>query len=200
MTELIGFSPSILDRINKEKDSPLRFRFATEDDIGVLVPLVNGAYMYENEGEKAFKQREALRTSNDAMKTTLNDGVVIVATSPKTGEIFGCVQYKEIPASVGSGSDQDINAYFGMLTVDPTFQGRAYGLRLMKAAEEIGRARGKSTIEIQVVNHSTHLLDLYGRFGYREFGQTAWNAPFLTRPTHFLLMSKSLNHVDSKQN
>ncbi|HSX40154.1 MAG TPA: GNAT family N-acetyltransferase [Candidatus Saccharimonadales bacterium] len=196
MKEPLRFSPDILDGVNKETNSLLQFRLATEADVEVLVPMVNRAYMYENEGETAFKQRSELRTNNDKMREALHDGAVIVATAPQTGEIFGCVQYKEIDASDGSGSDQRTNAYFGMLTVDPAFRGRGYGRRLLNAAEEIGKVRGKHTMEIQVVNHSAYLLDLYGRYGYQVFGHISWFATFLTKPSHFVLMSKPLNPVN----
>lgn len=198
MNEAMRVPPDMLNgALSKESDERVLFRAATIDDAEAIIPIVNAAYAYENEGENAFRPPDRMRLNDITFGQAIEEGVMIVATDPQTGVINGCVQYKEVQASEGSGSDQDINAYFGLLAVNPNLQRGGIGMRLLKAAEEIGRARGRNTMEIQVVNHSSHLLDVYGKRGYQEFRRVDWQANFLTKPSQFVLMSKPLNSTNA---
>ena len=185
-------SPQFIEAIRLETGQLLTVRQARIGDIDAIASLVNRAYMYENEGETAFKRENDLRTTAQHLAIDLRTSVIMLAINPGSSQIYGCVQYKEVLPTTGSGSDQDRNAYFGMLTVDPNFQGRGYGNKLLTLAEELGRARGRHFMEIQVVDHSTHLLDQYGRLGYKEFARVDAPFRFATKPTQFVKMVKSL--------
>lgn len=177
-----------------ERRLPFDVRVASPSDIPALIPLINAAYLYENEGADAFKYPDALRVDETSLQTAFEEGTVIVATrTDEDGErILGCIQYKEVRPSEGSLSTQDANGYFGMLAVDPTLQGQRIGSHLVGLVEGIATAQGHDTMEIQVVDRSQSLLEWYSRLGYERFAQREWNAPFLTKPTQFILMEKNI--------
>ena len=176
----------------KESYFNFTLRFATEADIESLIPMVNEAYRYENIGDMAFKKSESLRIDPQSFQEIIENDAIFVAVNANK-QIIGCFQYKEIPASLVSGSTQDTNAYFGLLTVDPNLQRQGFGKKLVKSAEIIARARGRRVMEIQIVEHSSNLLDFFDKLGYKKFGMKDWSAPFLTKPTQFVLMSKTLD-------
>ena len=115
MNELLNLG-QYLDEAREKKALSFGVRLATLDDIDQLVPLINTAYMYENEGATAFKKPDALRINLESLTEAIHENSIIVATqSGDMGErIVGSIQYKEIPPSPGSSSTQHINAYFGM--------------------------------------------------------------------------------------
>lgn len=175
-------------------------RLATPADADQLIPLINKAYDYENIGEQAFKQSDAVRINEQSLAETLRDGIVVVVLEPGIGSesILGCINYKDIPTSQGSTSTQGTNGYFGMLAVDNDFRGRKIGERLVTIAETIAASKGRERMEIQVVNESAYsdiLFSWYPKLGYREFGRKDWNAPVLTKPRHFVLMEKAISPV-----
>lgn len=189
MTEALRIQPdTIRDLLQKETGLPFGLRIVTEQDIEPLVPLINSAYQYEND-EGSFKDPAALRSTPETIKLAMEEGVVVVATNPQSREIIGVFQYKDIPQQEGS---EELVGYFGMLAVNPDLQGKGIGGRIVGIAENIARSRGRNTMQIQVVNHSTHLLDWYSRLGYQEFDRTDWQAPFLRKKTQFVLMNKPL--------
>lgn len=92
-----------LELLFKEQSLPFDVRFATADDINTLVPLINTAYMYENEGAEAFKNPDALRVNETSVREVMEDSSVIVLSKTEAGSerILGCMQYKEILPSEG---------------------------------------------------------------------------------------------------
>jgi GNAT superfamily N-acetyltransferase len=85
--------------------------------------------------------------------------------------------------------DRGDHAYVGKLAVEPSLQGRGIGRRLMEAAENEARRRGKRFLELQtrvelIANHAT-----FARLGFRETARTA-HAGY-DRPTS-LTMRKDL--------
>lgn len=194
MVERLNLSQGNLELLFKEQSFSFNVRFATARDIDKLIPLINTAYMYENEGAEAFKNPDALRVNETSIREVMKDSSIIVISKAeaRAERILGCMQYKEIPPSEGSGSVQDTNAYFGMLAVDKDIQRQGIGTRLVGIAEAIAAFSGRDILEIQVVDKSTHLLRWYSRLGYREFGRRDWGAPFLTTPCQFVLMKKTI--------
>mgnify|MGYP001588842460 CR=1 FL=1 len=184
-----------LAELSIEQNLPCNVRLATTDDIDKLIPVINTAYMFENKGPRAFKKPDSLRVNEATLREAMNEGFLIVVSKLDEGEehFLGCVHYKEIPPSEGSGTEQDTNAYFGMLAVDVNTQRQGLGTHLVCMAEAIAAFRGCERIEIQVVDKSTHLLDWYGRLGYQEFGRRDWNSPVLSEPRQLVLMEKIIS-------
>jgi GNAT superfamily N-acetyltransferase len=145
-------------------------------DIPELLRVVNAAY----EVEKFFVEGD--RTDEDTIRRMMTVGVFLAARD-ETGPITGCV-YVELRGDRG---------YFGMLSVDPSRQGRGLGRRLVDAAEDYARDNGCTAMDIRVVNLRTELMPFYRKLGYIEAGPIEpASDPRALQPFHFVRMSKSL--------
>jgi ribosomal protein S18 acetylase RimI-like enzyme len=85
--------------------------------------------------------------------------------------------------------------HFGMLSVDPAYQGTGLGRALIHAAERYCSDRACTWMDLEVVNHRIELPDLYRRFGYEISGEAPWPDDAmeeLKMPAHFIVMSKQL--------
>jgi DNA-binding transcriptional MerR regulator len=83
--------------------------------------------------------------------------------------------------------------YFGLLSVDPAFQGLGLGKRMIAVAEALCEAMGCRRMSLRVVNVREELPPFYRRLGYRETGATSpFDDPRVKRPCHFVEMEKAL--------
>ena len=80
----------------------------------------------------------------------------------------------------------------GMLAVDPSMQGRGLGRRMIAADENRATGIGLHGIDIKIVDRRVELPPLYRALGFRDNGTAPFDDPLLTKPCHFLLMSKEL--------
>ncbi|RWC90607.1 MAG: GNAT family N-acetyltransferase [Mesorhizobium sp.] len=71
--------------------------------------------------------------------------------------------------------------YVGKLAVAPDRQGRGIGRRLMQAAEDLARSRGKAAIELETRIELTANHAAFARLGFRETERTAHDG--YDRPT-----------------
>jgi N-acetylglutamate synthase-like GNAT family acetyltransferase len=159
-------------------------RTATRDDTRLLTKLINDAFVVE----AFFKIGD--RTSADEIIELMRDGEFLILEDPEPGTsnlepgaLAGCVY-------LTSKADR---AYFGMLSIDPSKQGRGLGTRLIDAAEARARAHGCRYMDIHIVNLREDLPAYYRRFGYAERGTLPFSDPSrASRPCHFIVMSKNL--------
>jgi GNAT superfamily N-acetyltransferase len=153
----------------------LSFRDASAEDVPALVALVNYAFRVE----EFFVAGP--RTSTAEVEGLLRSGTFLVLE--EDGRPVGCVY-------VGRRGER---GYFGLLSVDPREQGRGFGRRLVRAAEERLRAQGHREVEILVVDLRKDLDPFYLGMGYRFSGDAPFPEGLETRiPCRFLVMSKSL--------
>ena len=154
----------------------LTIRPGTVDEVGAVTSLINAAFAVE----RFFKAGD--RTTDVAVRDMLARGALLVAETDE-GTLVGCVR-TEVTGD---------RLYVGMLSVDPSRQGRGIGRTLMDAAEDRGRASGCTTSDITVVNLRTELFPYYRKLGYVEAGTAPFDpeAP-TTRECHFVIMTKNL--------
>ena len=93
----------------------------------------------------------------------------------ENGRIVGCAFAQE----------RKHDFYVGKLAVDPEFQGRGLGGRLMQAVEELARRRGRKAIELQTRIELAGNHAAFARLGFRETGRTAHDG--YDRPTSITL-------------
>lgn len=152
-------------------------RLATGGDILPLVSLINQAY----EVEKFFIDGDRVSAAQAA--DLLSRGSFLIGE--EHGAAAACV-YVEI---------RHDRAYFGLLSVDPSRQGRGWGRVMVDAAEQHARAAGCRVMDITVVNLRSELPPFYHRLGYVETGTAPFTDQRATQPCHFVLMSKSLEEA-----
>lgn len=58
--------------------------------------------------------------------------------------------------------------------VDPSLQGEGLGRRLLDHAEDWARTRGYAELAMDTAVPATHLVALYGRWGYRTVDEMQW--------------------------
>jgi GNAT superfamily N-acetyltransferase len=155
-------------------------RLATTDDAEALAALVNAAFRVED----FFKVGD--RTDVADIREHLARGEFLVLDEDPAatrGSLAACVYVER----------NGTHAYFGMLSVAPTQQGRGLGRFLIESLEDRCRAAGCTEVGIHVINLRQDLWPFYRRFGYVETG----TLPFpddgsTTRPCHMVVMTKSL--------
>jgi GNAT superfamily N-acetyltransferase len=156
-------------------EQEFEFRTATEDDAGALVHLINRAF----EVELQFFTSD--RIDLNETLNHLKKGTFLVAEFD--GRLAGC-NYVELREDAG---------YFGLLSVDPAFQGRGLGRTLIQKAESYCRDAGRIVMRIRVLNHRTELPPFYERLGYHVARiEEVDQEPTARLPYHFIEMKKIL--------
>ena len=152
-------------------------RTATLADAPVLARIINDAFVVE----AFFKIGN--RTSTDELVELMSDGGEFLAIDEGDGKMAGCVYLR-------CSSER---AYFGMLSIDPSKQGRGLGRMLIEAVESRARERGCRFMDIHIVNLREELPPYYRRHGYVDHGTLPFSAPErASRPCHFIVMTKPL--------
>ena len=151
------------------------YRNADRSDAEALVPLINRAFEVE---------REFFTTKRIDLGETLehcDKGTFLLAECD--GRLAGC-NYVELRGD---------SVYFGLLSVDPSFQGRGLGRVLVEQAEDFCRRAGCSRMQIRVLNHRTELPPFYEKLSYTQAKiEEVEQVPSARMPYHFILMEKVL--------
>jgi ribosomal protein S18 acetylase RimI-like enzyme len=151
-------------------------RPAVPQDAPVVAKLINEAFKVE----AFFKIGD--RTSAHEVLQMMDAGLFLVLEEPP-GTIAGSVYLKF----------QGERAYFGMLSIDPSRQGRGLGRHLIDAVEARCRERGCRYVDIHIVNLREELPRFYRQLGYVESGTLPFpDADRASRPCHFIVMTKAL--------
>ena len=166
-------SPSLHESLADE--SP-QIRPMMPEEATVVARLINEAFTVE----AFFKIGD--RTSAHEIVNMTGDGEFLVLEEPR-GAIAGCVYL----------TFHGDRAYFGMLSIAPSRQGRGLGRRLIDAVEARARGRGCLAVDIHIVNLREELPGFYRRLGYVESGTLPFSdAESASRPCHFIVMTKTL--------
>ena len=156
-------------------------RLAVPNDADRLAALISLAYRVED----FFKIGD--RTDAAEVRDKMTSGAFILLLDDEDRDRIAGSVYVTTHEEVG---------YFGMLSIDPSRQGRGLGTRLIAEAENYCRRAGCTTMELEVVNLRTELPPYYRRFGYVESGTRPFTESERTsQPCHFIVMSKPLAPV-----
>lgn len=149
-------------------------RRARAEDAPALARLVNRAYAVE----QFFVDGD--RTNADEIVRMMGSGEFVILEH-ESG-LAGAV-YVQVTAQRG---------YFGMLSVDPDWQGEGLGVRLVRIAEAICEAMGATYVDLKIINLREELSRWYRSLGYREVGIAPYTHRSVKQPCHFVEMRKSL--------
>ncbi|KAF5562495.1 hypothetical protein FPHYL_5689 [Fusarium phyllophilum] len=161
--------------------------------VSTLTDIVNTAY---KKAESDIFIPSYQRTSAADITKFLGNGQLAVAYLQPNNEPIGCVFIKLITPALGE---------FGMLALDPQYQGTGVGRQLAVFAEDECRRRGCTTMQLEILVPMTfhhegkaRLLGWYTRMGYElvKLGDFADDYPdlvnLLAGPTEYRVFEKSL--------
>ena len=156
-------------------------RLAATDDIPALVRVINRAYVVEAHifhGDRTDEAevRERLERPNACFL------VIDASAGAGNGTLAGAV-FVEVRGE---------RSYFGMLSVDPDWQGRGFARELIAAAEVRATAAGCAFMDIDVVDLRTELPTFYTSFGYSPAGSTPFASESAKVPVSMVRMTKAL--------
>jgi GNAT superfamily N-acetyltransferase len=152
-------------------------RIATPQDIPAMSSVVNPAFAVET-----FLDGE--RTNPRQLAEMMKKGIFLLGYD-ESNRLIASV-YVEIRGDRG---------YFGMLAVDPAQQGKGIGRAMVKAAEDYGRKKGCSAMDLTVLSLRPELVPLYRELGYVETGTEEFRPSRRLRngiECHCIVMSKKL--------
>ncbi len=152
-------------------------RAAGAGDVPAIAALVNAAFAVE----RAFVDRD--RTTTDEIAAMMRKGMFAVVDGD-AGGLLAAMYLERKEAD---------RVYLGMLSIQPSQQGRGWGRAMMAAAEAQARAWGCRAIDIRILNLRTELPPFYQRLGFVEIGRTDLvDDPHSREPYFFILMTKEV--------
>jgi GNAT superfamily N-acetyltransferase len=159
----------------------LSFRVAGPSDVDAILNLINAAFAVE----RFFIDGD--RVSRQDVEERLVSGKFLLAE--EDGQPLGCV-WIELRGE---------RAYLGLLSVNPSLQGKGFGTRLMRAAEDLARDHGCRFMDLRIVNLRTELPPFYRSLGYVETGTAPFSAAVAPSiPCHFVEMTKPLRQSTAR--
>jgi GNAT superfamily N-acetyltransferase len=91
------------------------------------------------------------------------------------GKILGTVTFYVPRLTHGSPwLDREDVAEFGQFAIDPEYQRRGIGTRMVKHVEEYARKRGAAHLALDTSEKATHLIAWYEKLGYRFIEFVNW--------------------------
>jgi ribosomal protein S18 acetylase RimI-like enzyme len=177
--------------------APPSLTVATAADVPAIAALMNLAY--RGAGADAGWTTEVDhfqgdRTSEELLREDIvaNAEAALLVWRPPAGDgLLGCVWV----APEGDGI-----WYLGSLSIDPRYQNRGLGRKLLAAAEDWVRERGGRGIRMTVINVRDTLLSWYARRGYAPrsetepfpYGDNRFGIP-KRDDLHFVVLAKRLD-------
>src|ERR1700736_2602920 len=157
-------------------ESKVRIRPASDEDVPLLTPLINAAFVVE---QVVF---DGNRVDDLGVRAYMSGGTFLVAED--SGGLAGCV-YVET---------RHDSSYLGLLSVQPARQRTGLGRQLVAAAENLARESGSLVMDLRVISvRGEQLLPFYQRLGYQFVRTEPFPADLVTKvPSHYILMSKPL--------
>ncbi|MBL7843151.1 MAG: GNAT family N-acetyltransferase [Cyclobacteriaceae bacterium] len=162
-------------------------------DAHELAQLVNAAYRGDT-GRQGWTTEadliEGSRTDAELLKGVIETPGSMILKYVDEGKIIGCVELRK----------EEDKLYLGMLTVNPTIQGKGIGKALLKASEAEAARQECNAIFMNVLTVRKELIDWYIRHGYHDSGKRkpfAFTDPrfgFPKQPLEFMIMEKQISY------
>jgi GNAT superfamily N-acetyltransferase len=161
---------------SRSSESKVRIRPASDEDVPLLTPLINAAFVVE---QVVF---DGNRVDDLGVRAYMSGGTFLVAED--SGGLAGCVY-------VEARNDR---SYLGLLSVQPARQGAGLGGQLVAAAENLARESGSRAMDLRVISaRGEQLLPFYRRLGYEVIRTEPFPENLVAKvPAHYILMSKPL--------
>ena len=151
----------------------ITMRTAGASDVAGIVALLNAAFAMERD----FIDRD--RTSIPEIERYMTTGTFYVVDG-EAGGLASCMYLEQ----------RGDRMYLGMLAVAPEQQGSGLGRRMMDEADRRARAHGCCALDIRIVDRRTELPPFYRKLGFVDNGTEPLVEPKLTKPAHFIRMTK----------
>jgi GNAT superfamily N-acetyltransferase len=146
--------------------------FTPADDIAELTALLHRAYAGLAERGMRF-----LASHQDEARTLrrISAGECWLAVAGAGGTIVGTIMLKDAERTSGSPwYDRAEVACFGQFAVEPQWQGRGVGSRLVEQVERRARAKGIAELALDTAEGADDLRRFYERRDYRFVEYTRW--------------------------
>jgi GNAT superfamily N-acetyltransferase len=150
-------------------------RAAAADDVPGIVSLLNAAFAMERD----FVDHD--RTSAPEIARYMAAGSFFVVDG-EGGALATCMYLEQ----------RGDRVYLGMLAVSPDRQGQGLGRQMMAAAERHAASLGCGAVDIRIVSRRSELPPFYRALGFVDNGTEPLDDPLLTKPAHFIRMTKNV--------
>lgn len=179
------FEGDDVPQLKKARGEGLKVSIATTAACSVedLAEIVNRAYDVEKGREGvAFKKAGIDRISDPKSLTKDVEAGKFLILKDGAGELL---------ATIGWDMAGE-RCSFGPFAAK--YKGKGHGKLLLGELEKLARRQGMNYLTLVVVNHRTELVGLYERLGFALTGEESPypNPDVLSRPSHFVHMSKKL--------
>lgn len=137
---------------------------ATLEDVPELDTLVNSAYRGDSSRQGWTTEADLLdgtRTNAEGIAEIIETPGTILLKYVEADKILGCVELK----------NENGKLYLGMLTVQPSLQGKGIGKELLIASEAEAKKQNCSSIFMTVISIRKELIDWYLRHEYKMTGE-----------------------------
>ncbi|MDO1582525.1 GNAT family N-acetyltransferase [Rhizobium oryzicola] len=141
------------------------------DSIEDLTTLLHAAY-----GRLARMGLKYMATdqSVDVTRERAGQGTCLLAF--QGSRLCGTILFRNAAQTRGCPwYDRKDVASLAQFAVDPSLQAKGIGLRLMREVEQLARASGAAELALDTAEPATHLVNWYGRLGFRFIEHTQWS-------------------------
>ena len=141
-------------------------QFSNKDSLEELTDLIHRAY--RQLADLGFRYWGTHQSIDDTKKRVSNGECYIIINEKK---IIGTILLTSPDKKVGhSWYDRDDVSTFHQLAIDPCYQKRGYGTKLLDLIEKRAAEQGATELACDTAEGATHLIDIYLERGYRQVG------------------------------
>lgn len=141
------------------------------DSLEELANLIHRAY--RQLADLGFRYWGTHQTVEDTKKRISNRECYIILNE---GKIIGTILLTSPDKKTGHPwYDRDDVSTFHQFAVDPDYQKRGYGSKLLDIIEQRAAELGATELACDTAEGATHLIDIYLKRGYRHVGWADWD-------------------------